>query len=200
MHDARGAHGDVLVARNLFRLLYGALDPVSDERERRSPVDPLLRDRMADDEGRHAQGRAPTPPVGDVESPPPRHERPHLGVRLAEELGALCGETLKTISVPGSLYSVSPAEYQAKRRSPPSPTSPMFSFSFLDHRLLGASGNSLEIHHRFEILRKSPSGFLRNLKHSTRHWWQERAPAIAGGGLLLGRKLAAKWSAALARG
>src|SRR3712207_1292459 len=30
---------------------------------------------------------------------------------------ALCGETLNTISVPGSLYSVSPPEYHAKSRS-----------------------------------------------------------------------------------
>src|SRR5215210_4929582 len=35
---------------------------------------------------------------------------------------ALCGETPNTISVPGSLYSVSPLEYHAKSRSPPSPS------------------------------------------------------------------------------
>jgi hypothetical protein len=34
---------------------------------------------------------------------------------------ALCCETLKTISVPGNPYSVSPPEYHAKSSSPPSP-------------------------------------------------------------------------------
>jgi hypothetical protein len=33
----------------------------------------------------------------------------------------LCDETLKTFSVPGKPYSVSPPEYHAKSRSPPSP-------------------------------------------------------------------------------
>jgi hypothetical protein len=34
---------------------------------------------------------------------------------------AVCAETMKTVSVPGSLYSVSPAEYHAKSLSPPTP-------------------------------------------------------------------------------
>jgi hypothetical protein len=42
LHDARGAHGDVLLARDRSRLLYGAFDAVGDERERRSFVDPFL--------------------------------------------------------------------------------------------------------------------------------------------------------------
>src|SRR5215216_1585436 len=81
-------------------------------------------------------------------------------VRVWRSSSAVCGETLNTISVPGSLYSVSPAEYHAKSRSPPSPmgasgpslgpaikpssdvecpvrTFPMTSFSFPDHLLLG---------------------------------------------------------------
>src|SRR5215216_5982061 len=44
---------------------------------------------MGDDEGRYAQGGTATPPVGDVERPPSRHERPHLAVRLPKELGSL---------------------------------------------------------------------------------------------------------------
>src|SRR3712207_967827 len=79
----------VLAACYGFGLLYGAFDAVRDERERRSLVDPFLRDRVGDDEGRYAQRRGPTPPVGDVESSPSRHKRPHLTVRLPEELGAL---------------------------------------------------------------------------------------------------------------
>src|SRR6185437_896672 len=40
---------------------------------------------------------------------------------VSRRYSAVCGETLKTISVPGSRYSVSPPKYQAKSRSPPSP-------------------------------------------------------------------------------
>src|SRR5919202_6712058 len=91
--DARGAHSDVLVARGRFRLLYGAFDAVRDERERRSFVDPFLWDRVGDDEGGYAQGRSATPPVGDVERPPSRHERPHLALCASRRSSALCGET-----------------------------------------------------------------------------------------------------------
>src|SRR5918998_6121712 len=89
LRDARGAYCNVLVACYRFGLLYGAFDAFRDERERRSLVDPFLRDRMGDDEGRYAQGGSATPPVGNVERPASRHKRPHLAVRLPEELGAL---------------------------------------------------------------------------------------------------------------
>src|SRR3712207_3391750 len=81
LREACGANGDVPVSRYLLRLLDGALDAVRDERERGPLVDPFLRDRVGYDEGRYAQGRVAAPPVGDVEGPPPRHERPHPGVR-----------------------------------------------------------------------------------------------------------------------
>src|SRR5215207_6415505 len=45
LRDARGAHGHVLVGRDRFRLLDGALNAVADEREWWSFVDPFLRDR-----------------------------------------------------------------------------------------------------------------------------------------------------------
>jgi hypothetical protein len=44
LRDARCAHCNVLLARCLLRLLYGAFDAFRDERERRSFVDPVLRD------------------------------------------------------------------------------------------------------------------------------------------------------------
>jgi 8-oxo-dGTP pyrophosphatase MutT (NUDIX family) len=53
LRDAGGAHGDVHVARDPFRLLHGAFDVVGDERERRSLVVPLPRDRARKDEDRH---------------------------------------------------------------------------------------------------------------------------------------------------
>jgi hypothetical protein len=45
-------------------------------------MNPLLRDGMGEDEGRYAQGGIATSSIGDV-------KRPHLGVRLPKELGAL---------------------------------------------------------------------------------------------------------------
>ena len=61
--DACSANGGVLVARDRLRLLDGAFDAVRDERERRSLVDPFLRDGMGDDEGRYAQGGLPPHPL-----------------------------------------------------------------------------------------------------------------------------------------
>src|SRR3712207_1135507 len=65
LHDARGAYGDVLLARGRFRLLYGALDTIRDERERRPLVYPFLRNGVGEDKGWYPQGGAATPPVGD---------------------------------------------------------------------------------------------------------------------------------------
>src|SRR5205085_6987085 len=42
-------------------------------------------------------------------------------VLVSRRYSAVCGATLNTISVPGSLYSVSPPMYHAKSRSPPLP-------------------------------------------------------------------------------
>src|SRR5918998_3921251 len=89
LHDARGHHGDALLARDRFRSPHGAFDPVRDELERRSCVDPSLRDRVGDDEGGYAQGGPAAPPARDVERPASRHGRPHRVFYLPKELGAL---------------------------------------------------------------------------------------------------------------
>src|SRR5215216_630965 len=89
LHDARRPHRHVLLTRNRFRLLHGALDTLRDERERRSFVDPFLWDRMGDDEGGDAQEGSASPPVGDVERSPPRYKSPHLAVSLPKEISAL---------------------------------------------------------------------------------------------------------------
>ena len=54
LRDARGAYSDVHVARYCSCLLDGAFDAIRNESERRSFVDPFLRDRMGDNEGRYA--------------------------------------------------------------------------------------------------------------------------------------------------
>ncbi len=120
LHDAGGGHGDVLLARDRFRLLDGAFDSVRDERERRSFVDPFLGDRVGDDEGGYAQGGLPPHPLVISNVLRPVTNAPILLCAFLRS-SALCVEILNTISVPGSLYSVSPPEYHAKSRSPPSP-------------------------------------------------------------------------------
>src|SRR5436305_1216969 len=42
-------------------------------------------------------------------------------LRVSSRYSAVCGETMKIMSLPGSLYSVSPAPYHAKSLSPPTP-------------------------------------------------------------------------------
>src|SRR5215216_6540017 len=120
LHDARRPHRHVLLTRNRFRLLHGALDTLRDERERRSLVDPFLWDRMGDDEGRYAQGGLPPHPLVMSNVLRPVTNAPIL-VCASRSSSALAAEILNTISVPGILYSVSPLEYHAKSRSPPSP-------------------------------------------------------------------------------
>jgi hypothetical protein len=119
--DAGGAHGDVLVARDRSRLLDGAFDAVRDERERRSLVDPFLRGGMGDDEAGTPKGRLPPHPLVMSNVLRPVTIAPIL-LCASRRSSALCGKSLNTISVPGSLYSVSPPEYHAKSRSPPSPS------------------------------------------------------------------------------
>jgi hypothetical protein len=121
LDDTRGAYGDVLVARNRSCLLDGTFDVIRDESERRSLVDPFLRDRMGDDEGEYTQGGLPPHPLVMSNVLRPVTNAPILLCAFRRS-SALTGETLNTISVPGNLYSVSPPEYQAKSRSPPSPS------------------------------------------------------------------------------
>src|SRR3954471_21942602 len=75
LYDAGSHHGDVLLGGYRFRLPHGAFDTVRNELERRSCVDPFLRDRVGDDESGYAQGRSATPPARDVERPASRHGR-----------------------------------------------------------------------------------------------------------------------------
>ena len=120
LHDARGTHADVLVAGERLRLLNRAFESVRDERERRSFVDPVLYDRAANNKDRYVQRMFATPAVGEVEGSSTKHQGPVV-LRVSSRYSAVCGETMKTMSVPGILYSVSPAEYQAKSLSPPTP-------------------------------------------------------------------------------
>src|SRR5215217_4709725 len=115
LHDARGHHGDVLLARDRFRLPHRAFDPVRDELERRSCVDQFLRDRVGKPNG----GLPPHPPEMSNALRPVTHAP--IVSSTSRRSSALCGDTLNTNSVPGNPYSVWPPEYHAKSRSPPSP-------------------------------------------------------------------------------
>src|SRR5215216_564149 len=89
LHQARADHADVLVARDRFGLLSGAFEAVRDEPERRSFVNPLLWDCMTNNKDRYVQGVSGTPPIGEVECPAARHQRPCRCACLAKELGSL---------------------------------------------------------------------------------------------------------------
>src|SRR6266487_3229674 len=89
LHDARGTHTDVLVACDRLRLLYGAFESVRDERERRSFVVPVLWDRAGENEDRYVQRVFATPPIGEVECPSAKHQRPCRSARLGKVLGCL---------------------------------------------------------------------------------------------------------------
>ena len=120
LHDARGAHADILVTGDRFGLLQSAFQAVGDEPERRSFIDPRWWDRAADNKDRHIQGVVATPPMGEVEGPTTNTNAPVVS-RGSRRNSAVGAETLKTMSVSGSRYSVSPAPYQATSRSPPTP-------------------------------------------------------------------------------
>src|SRR5215207_10630192 len=87
LRDTGGAYTDGLVACYCFRLLYGAFDAVRDERERRSFVNPFLRERMGNDKDRYVHGVPATPRICYVERPPSRHQRSYR-LHLLKDLGA----------------------------------------------------------------------------------------------------------------
>src|SRR5215208_1389334 len=87
LHDARGAHADVLVTGDRLRLLQGALESVGDKPERRPLVDPRWWGRAADNKDRHIQGVFATPPMGEVKGPSTKHQGPGRFAGLAQEVG-----------------------------------------------------------------------------------------------------------------
>src|SRR5687768_5537708 len=89
LHQVRTDHADVLVTCDRFRLRYSAFEAVPDERKRRSFVNPVLRNRMGKNKNRYAQRMSTTPPTGEVECPPSRHQSPCRCTRLPKVLGGL---------------------------------------------------------------------------------------------------------------
>src|SRR3954451_6757938 len=75
---------------------------------------------MGNNKDWYVQGMSATPPCVRSNVLRPVTNAPVV-VRVWRRNSAVCGATLNTISVPGSLYSVSPPKYQPKSRSPPSP-------------------------------------------------------------------------------
>src|SRR5881628_3513566 len=89
LHQIRTDHADVLVTCSRFRLRYSAFEAVPHERKRRSFVNPLLRNRMGKNKDRYAQRMSATPPMGEVECPPSRHQSSCCCARLPKVLGGL---------------------------------------------------------------------------------------------------------------
>jgi hypothetical protein len=83
LREARRPHGDVLLSRDLLRLLDRALDAVRHERERRAFIVPPLRRVVGEDEDGDVEGVAAAPSVRDVERPPPMYERAYRPECLA---------------------------------------------------------------------------------------------------------------------
>src|SRR6476620_11798945 len=74
LHQVRTDYADVLVTCDRFRLRDSVFETVRNERERRSFVNPLLRNRMGKYKYRHSQRMSAAPPMGEVECPPSRHQ------------------------------------------------------------------------------------------------------------------------------
>jgi hypothetical protein len=108
LYDARSTHADILVARDRLRLLQGAFESVRHKREGRSFVDPVLWNRSGDNKDRYVQGVFATPPMVRSNVLRPKTNAPVV-LRVSARYSAVPAETMKTMSVPGSLYSVSPS-------------------------------------------------------------------------------------------
>src|SRR4051795_11959451 len=89
LHQVRTDYADVLVACDRFRLRDSVFETVRNERERRSFVKPLLRNRMGKNKYRHSQGMSAAPAMGEVECPPSRHQSPCRCTCLPKVLGSL---------------------------------------------------------------------------------------------------------------
>ena len=89
LRNIRAVYNDVLVTCDCFCLFNGALDAVRDEGEGRSCLDPFLGDGMSHHKDRDVQGMSATPPMGEVELSPSRHQRPCRFNLLPKEFGAL---------------------------------------------------------------------------------------------------------------
>src|SRR3954453_13184017 len=91
LHQVRTDHADVLVTCDRLRLRYSAFEAVSDERKRRSFINPLLRNRMSKDKDRHAQRMSTTPSMGELECPSSCHQGPFRCTRCPKVIGGLPG-------------------------------------------------------------------------------------------------------------
>src|SRR5438270_3977687 len=89
LHQLRTDHADILVTGDRFRLRYSAFEAVRNECKGRSFVNPLLRNRMGKNKDRYPQRMSATPPVGEVECSPSRHQSSCCCARLPKVLGGL---------------------------------------------------------------------------------------------------------------
>src|SRR5919206_150699 len=89
LHQVRTDHANVLVGRGRFRLRYSAFEAIPNEGKRGPFVNPLWRNRMGKNKDRYAQRMSATPPIGEVECPPSRHQSPGRCTRFPKILGGL---------------------------------------------------------------------------------------------------------------
>src|SRR3954462_7611625 len=109
LHQVRTDHADVLVTCYRFRLRYSAFEAVPDERKRRSFVNPLLRNRMGKNKDWYPQRMSATPPIGEVECPPSRHQSPCRCTRLSKVLGGLRRDLEHHLGASQPIFSVAAA-------------------------------------------------------------------------------------------
>ena len=81
---------------------------------------PLLWNRMSKNKDRHSQRMCASPPIGEVECPPSRHQSPCRCTRLPKVISGLWRDLEHDLRARQSIFGV-PLKYQAKSRSPPSP-------------------------------------------------------------------------------
>jgi hypothetical protein len=86
--DAGGAYRDTLVPCNLPGLLNGAFYAVGDESERRSFLDPFLRNGMGNHDDWYVHRVSAMPRIGDVKCPASCHQSPDCIGGFFEKPGA----------------------------------------------------------------------------------------------------------------
>src|SRR4051795_5735786 len=106
LHQVRTDYADVLVTSDRFRLRDSVFETVRNERERRTFVNPLLRNRMGKNKYRYSQRMSAAPPMGEVECSPSRHQSPCRCTCLPKVLGGLRRDLENHLRARQSIFGV----------------------------------------------------------------------------------------------